>query len=151
VGVLARHAYSSLNRLAAVILPGEFNKTRTRSICIVRVAFELDLIAEMRGYPCMAVSDNGTELTSNAMLRWQQYTGVEWCYIASGKPMQNGFVESFIGRLRDECLNEHLFLNHAHARDVFEAWRTDYNDSRPHSALGGLTPTEFAAQIIEAR
>ena len=74
-----------------------------------RVARELDRIAELRGYPCMVVSDNGTELTSNAILTWQQDRKVEWHYIAPGKPMQNGFVESFNGRLRDQCLNEHLF------------------------------------------
>jgi hypothetical protein len=75
-----------------------------------RVARELDRIAELRGYPGMIVSDNGTELTSNAILAWQQQRGVEWHYIAPGKPMQNGFVESFNSRLRDECLNEHLFV-----------------------------------------
>ena len=69
-----------------------------------RVGRELDQIAERRGYPCMIVSDNGTELTSNAILAWQEDRQVEWHYIAPGKPMQNGFVESFIGRLRDECL-----------------------------------------------
>ena len=74
------------------------------SIAGERVARELDVIAERRGYPLMVVSDNGTELTSNAMLKWQQEHGVEWHYIAPGKPMQNGFVESFNGRLRDECL-----------------------------------------------
>ena len=77
------------------------------SLTGLRVARELDRIAELRGYPGMIVSDNGTELTSNAILAWQQARGVEWHYIAPGKPMQNGFVESFNGRLRDECLNEH--------------------------------------------
>ena len=109
-----------------------------------RVARELDAIAEHRGYPCMVVSDNGTELTANAMLRWQQDRGVEWHYIAPGKPMQNGFVESFNGRLRDECLNEHLFQSYRHAREIIEAWRTDYNLNRPHTSLDGLTPHEFA-------
>ena len=79
------------------------------SISGIRVARELDRIAEMRGLPCMVVSDNGTELTSNAMLKWQEDRQVEWHYIAPGKPMQNGFVESLNGRLRDECLIEHLF------------------------------------------
>ena len=74
-----------------------------------RVVRELAAIAERRGLPCMVVSDNGTELTSHAVLAWCQDTGVEWHYIAPGKPQQNGFVESFNGRLRDECLNEHLF------------------------------------------
>jgi putative transposase len=76
-----------------------------------RVARELDRIAELRGYPCMVVSDNGTELTSNAILAWQQDRKVEGHYIAPGKPMQNGFVESFNCRLRNECLNEHPFTS----------------------------------------
>lgn len=109
-----------------------------------RVARELDTIAERRGYPCMVVSDNGTELTSNAMLAWQQDRGVEWHYIAPGKPMQNGLVESFNGRLRDECLNEHLFRSFRHAREIIEEWRIDYNLHRPHTSLDGLTPNEFA-------
>lgn len=116
------------------------------SISGVRVARELDRIAEQRGYPCMVVSDNGTELTSNAILRWQEERGVEWHYIAPGKPMQNGFVESFNGRLRDECLNEHLFTSYRHAREIIEHWRTDYNVNRPHTSLEGLTPHEFATR-----
>jgi putative transposase len=116
------------------------------SLTGLRVVRELDRIAELRSYPCMIVSDNGTELTSNAILRWQQDHGVEWHYIAPGKPMQNGFVESFNGRLRDECLNEHLFTNLNEARNIIEEWRIDYNTNRPHSSLNGLTPTEFAAR-----
>lgn len=88
------------------------------SIPGIRVARELDRIAEMRGHPSMVVSDNGTELTSNAILKWQQDRKVEWHYIAPGKPMQNGLVESFNGRLRDECLNEHPFPTLRHARHL---------------------------------
>jgi putative transposase len=116
------------------------------SLTGLRVIRELDRIAEVRGYPAMMVSDNGTELTSNAILGWQQERGVEWHYIAPGKPMQNGFVESFNGRLRDECLNEHLFASLAQARRIIEEWRIDYNTNRPHTSLNGLTPTEFAAR-----
>jgi putative transposase len=116
------------------------------SLTGIRVARELNRIAELRGYPCMLVSDNGTELTSNAILRWQQEHAVEWHYIAPGKPMQNGFVESFNGRLRDECLNEHVFTNLSEARRIIEEWRIDYNTNRPHTSLNGLTPTEFAAR-----
>jgi putative transposase len=116
------------------------------SISGIRVARELDRIAEYRGYPCMVVSDNGTELTSNAILKWQEDRKVDWHYIAPGKPMQNGFVESFNGRLRDECLNEHLFTSYMHARKVINAWRQDYNTERPHSSLDGLTPMEFATR-----
>ena len=119
------------------------------SLTGLRVARELDRIAEVRGYPAMLVSDNGTELTSNAILRCQEERGVAWHYIAPGKPMQNGFVESFNGRLRDECLNEHLFASLAQARRIIEEWRIDYNTNRPHTSLNGLTPTEFAARPIQ--
>ena len=95
------------------------------------------------------VSDNGTEFTSNAMLGWQQELGVDWHYIAPGKPMQNGLVESFIGRLRDECLNEHVFTSYRHARELIEEWRVGYNARRPHTSLEGLTPMEFAARSRE--
>jgi putative transposase len=116
------------------------------SISGIRVARELDRIVEMRGRPCMIVSDNGTELTSRAMFEWQQEHRVEWHYIAPGKPTQNGFIESFNGRLRDECLNEHLFASLTKASKIIEAWRIDYNTKRPHTSLNGLTPTEFAAR-----
>lgn len=108
-----------------------------------RVARELDRIADMRGYPCLVVSDNGTELTSNAILKWQEDRKVDWHYIAPGKPMQNGFVESFNGRMRDECLNEHLFDSLPHARNLVAAWRIDFNHHRPHSSLAGMTPAEY--------
>jgi putative transposase len=90
--------------------------------------------------------DNGTELTSHAILRWQEERSVLWHYIAPGKPQQNGFVESFNGRFRDECLNEHLFPSLAAARRIIEAWRIDYNTERPHTSLDGLIPAAFAAR-----
>ena len=105
-----------------------------------RLARELDALIHRRGKPVMIVSDNGTEMTSRAMLEWTNRTGVEWHYIAPGKPQQNGFVESFNGKLRDECLNEEVFATLAEARVVIERWRHDYNHIRPHSAHGGLTP-----------
>ena len=114
------------------------------SLTALRVVRELGHIIESRGCPRMIVSDNGTEFTSNAILAWQEELGIEWHYIAPGKPMQNGFVESFNGRLRDECLNEHLFANLTEARQIIEEWRIDYNTNRPHTSLNGLTPTEFA-------
>jgi putative transposase len=116
------------------------------SLSGARVARELDAIAARRGKPLCVVSDNGTELTSTAILRWSQERGVEWHYIAPGKPTQNAFVESFNGRLRDECLNETLFTSLAQARAILEAWRQDYNTVRPHSKLGGRTPAEIAGQ-----
>jgi len=97
-----------------------------------RVARELDGLLARRGKPLMIVSDNGTEFTSMAMLCWSQDHQVDWHYIAPGKPMQNGFVESFNGRLRDECLNEALFASLPHARRVLADWRDDYNHARPH-------------------
>uniref|UniRef100_UPI0024A77365 integrase core domain-containing protein n=1 Tax=Paracoccus sp. PARArs4 TaxID=2853442 RepID=UPI0024A77365 len=109
---------------------------------------ELDSIARVHGYPCMVVSDNGTELTSNAILKWQEERRVERHCIAPGKPMQNGSVESFNGRLRDECLNEYLFANLRHAHDLIEAWRDDYNH-RPHTSLDGLTPWEYHQRSVE--
>jgi len=95
----------------------------------------------------MIVSDNGTELTSNAVLAWCGEAGVAWHYIAPGKPMQNGYVESFNGRMRDELLNETLFLSLDHARVVISAWAEDYNQERPHSSLGYETPAAFAAEL----
>lgn len=90
------------------------------------------------------MSDNGTEFTSIAILRWAQGTGIDWHYIAPGKPTQNAFIESFNGKLRDECLNETLFSSLTEAWEMLEACQEDYNTHRPHSALGNLTPREFA-------
>jgi putative transposase len=92
----------------------------------------------------MVVSDNGSELTSNAILTWADHAGIDWHYIAPGKPTQNAFIESFNGRLRDELLNETLFTSLAQARVALRCWRADYNDARPHSRLGWRTPSEFA-------
>jgi putative transposase len=114
------------------------------SLSGLRVARELDTIIAMRTRPLMCVSDNGTELTSMAILRWSQEQNIEWHYIAPGKPQQNAFVESFNGRLRDELLNETLFSSLAEVRAVLAEWRHDYNTQRPHSRLGWLTPSEFA-------
>ncbi|MFG1306054.1 IS3 family transposase [Xanthobacter autotrophicus] len=117
------------------------------SLSGLRVTRELDALLAIRGRPATIVSDNGTELTSMAILKWCQQTGVEWHYIAPGKPMQNGFVESFNGRFRDECLNETLFSSLAQARAAIAAWKENYNMNRPHSALGHRSPAEFAATI----
>ena len=98
----------------------------------------------------MIVSDNGTELTCNAVLGWCSDHKINWHYIAPGKPMQNGFVESFNGRMRDELLNETMFRNLAHARVVIRGWTHDYNTNRPHSALGYATPEAFAKHLTSA-
>jgi len=116
------------------------------SLSGARVARELDGVLAARGKPLTVVSDNGTELTSTSILRWSQERHIEWHYIAPGKPTQNAFVESFNGRLRDECLNETLFTSLAHARSILAAWKHDYNTVRPHSKLGGRTPAEISGQ-----
>jgi len=121
------------------------------SLSGVRVARELDVVMARRGRPLVCVSDNGTELTSSGILKWSQDPQVEWHYIAPGRPQQNAFVESFNGRLRDECLNETLFTSLAHARAVLARWQTDYNQVRPHSAHQGATPAEIGRRAITPR
>ena len=108
------------------------------SLSGARVARELDAIAASRGRPLGCVSDNGTEFPSRAILTWCQERRVEWHDIAPGKPQQNAFAESFIGRLRDECLKETLFTSLSHARVVLAAWQRDYNEVRPHGSVGNL-------------
>lgn len=116
-----------------------------------RVARELDRLVAGRGKPKSIVSDNGTELTSNAILSWTAEAHVDWHYIDPGKPVQNAFIESFNGRLRDEFLNETLFTSLPQARLALEDWRRDYNTVRPHSSLGWLTPAAYAAQFSPQR
>lgn len=117
------------------------------SLSGLRMTRELDDIIKRRGRPHTIVSDNGTEMTSMAVLKWCQETTIEWHYIAPGKPMQNGFVESFNGSFRDECLNETLFSSLPQARQQITAWKGDYNKERPHSSLGNITPNEFARKM----
>jgi putative transposase len=109
-----------------------------------RVTRVLDRIADERGLPKTIVMDNGTELTSLAMLAWAARHRVQLHYIAPGKPTQNAFVESFNGKFRDECLNDNIFSSTAEAREIIELWRIDYNERRPHRSLGQLTPSAFA-------
>ncbi len=118
------------------------------SISGMRVVRELDAVITQRGKSAMIVSDNGTEFTSQAILRWSQEVGIEWHYIAPGKPMQNAFIESFNGKLRDECLNENLFTSLTEARGILRKWKEDYNHIRPHSALGNISPAEFVRKMI---
>ena len=117
------------------------------SILGKRVARELTMLIGARGKPQMIVSDNGTEFTSNAMLGWAKDHGVDWHYIAPGRPMQNGYIESFNGRMRDELLNESLFIDLDQARRLIGAWVTDYNTARPHSSLGYKTPAAYAGTL----
>ncbi len=96
----------------------------------------------------MVVSDNGTELTSNAILSWADQQRVGWHYIAPGKPQQNAYIENFNGRLREELLNETLFRSLPHAREMLERWRRDYNEQRPHSKPGWMTPRDYALALL---
>ena len=109
-----------------------------------RVCEELEQVIESRGKPERILSDNGTEFTSTTVLKWCQEKGIRWDYIQPGKPYQNGYIESFNGKLRDECLNENLFTSVQQAKKLVEAWREEYNEQRPHSSLGGKTPNEKA-------
>ncbi|WP_271595897.1 IS3 family transposase [Bradyrhizobium sp. CCBAU 25360] len=112
-----------------------------------RVARELTAIVQRRGKPGIIVSDHGTEFTCNAMLAWCKDAAIDWHFIAPGKPMQNGFVESFNGRMRDELLNETLFFDLDDARAKIANWVADYNLQRPHSSLKYLTPAAYAAHL----
>jgi putative transposase len=103
----------------------------------------LNMLGEIRGLPKTLVTDNGTELTSLAMLRWAADRRVRLHHIAPGRPTQHAFIESLNGKFRDECLNEHSFESLAEAREIIDAWQLDYNEARPHSSLGNRTPEEF--------
>lgn len=111
-----------------------------------RVTRGLDQLLELRGKPQALLMDNGPEFTGTALDRWAYANGVGLQFIEPGKPMQNPYVESFNGKLRDECLNEHWFLSLEEARSITEQWRIDYNNTRPHSGLDYMTPTQFAKQ-----
>ena len=108
---------------------------------VVRV---LERLVAKHGCPEMIVMDNGPEFTSRALDTWAYERGVRLHFIRPGKPIENCFVESFNGKFRDECLSEHWFQDVLHARRIIEAWRVGYNEVRPHSSLGDLTPREFA-------
>jgi len=111
-----------------------------------RVAEILDRIKITRGLPKAIVCDNGSEYVSKAMDQWAYRNQVELKFIQPGKPMQNGFIESFNGRFRDECLNQHWFETLEQAKEIIEDWRIEYNTDRPNSALRNRTPEEFAKE-----
>jgi putative transposase len=112
-----------------------------------RVVRTLDQVGQTRGYPAGIICDNGPEFRSEALDEWAKQHGVTLHFIDPGKPIQNAFIESFNGRLRDECLNESWFVSLADAQQTIEAWRIDYNVARPHSGLAGRTPEEFAKAL----
>ncbi len=107
----------------------------------------LDRLALQRGLPQAIRTDNGKEFCGRAMLTWAHVRSVKLFLIQPGKPNQNAYIESFNGRLRDECLNEHWFVSLGHARVEIEAWRREYNEERPKRSLGGLTPSAYAKQL----
>jgi putative transposase len=111
----------------------------------VRVVDVLERLADTRGLPKVITMDNGPEFAGRALDEWAYRRGVKLNFIRPGKPTDNAFAESFIGRLRDECLNENWFTSMRHARNIIETWRVDHNEFRPHSSLAGLTPRELAA------
>jgi putative transposase len=108
-----------------------------------RVAEVLQRLIDTRGKPAMLVTDNGPEFISRALDALAYGHGIELHFIEPGKPTQDAYVESFNGRLRDACLNEHWFMSLGQARETIETWRLDYNAVRPHSALGDVSPQEF--------
>lgn len=112
-----------------------------------RVKRVLDALVDLRGKPVRVVSDNGPEFSGHVLDRWSYENEVLLDFIEPGKPQQNGYVESFNGKMRDECLNEHWFSDVAEAQEIIEEWRVDYNQKRPHSSLNYLTPAEFVAQL----
>lgn len=114
------------------------------SLPALRVVRVLEKLRMQRGVPTRIVIDNGTEFTSKALDQWAYQNKVTLHFITPGRPMENGYIESFHGKFREECLNEHWFLTLDDARETIEDWRIDYNQVRPHSALGYRTPAEFA-------
>lgn len=109
----------------------------------------LDQVCALRGKPAVIRTDNGPEFIGKAMLNWAYRNGVTLKLIEPGKPNQNAYIESFNGRLRDECLNDHWFTSLLHARIVIENWRREYNEERPKRSLGGLTPASYAKHLAE--
>jgi putative transposase len=119
-----------------------------RSISGIRVVRFLDQVAATRGYPKAINVDNGPEFISNALDQWAHAHDVQLYFSRPGKPVDNAFIESFNGRLRDECLNTHWFYGLEHARETINEWLEDYNERRPHSSLAGLTPSEYEKKQI---
>ena len=109
----------------------------------------LDRLAIARGLPRVLRTDNALEFCGRAMLTWAHERSVALRLIEPGKPNQNAYIESFNGRFRDECLNEHWFTSLAHAQAVIEAWRQEYNEQRPKKGLGGLTPAAYARRLMK--
>ena len=123
----------------------------TRALGGLAITRVLDQLAVERGLPAVLRTDNALEFCGRAMLTWAHAHDVTLRLIEPGKPNQNAYIESFNGRLRDECLNEHWFTSVSHAQVVIEAWRREYNEERPKKGLGGLTPMQYARQLADKR
>jgi len=146
----------ALKQADAGVPVAELCSTRARGSLVIEVARSLSATSvtkalsramATRGKPRAITLDNGSEFTSRVFDAWAHEHGIALDFIRPGKPVENAFIESFNGRLRDECLNTHWFLSLDHAKEGIEAGRKDYNELRPHSALGNLTPREYAARI----
>lgn len=143
-----KDALSSGRKLKVLPIVDEYTKKSFRievdtSITGARVVRILTEIASEEGLPEIIIIDNGPEFIGRALDEWAYARGVKLFFISPGKPVENMYMESFNGKLRDECLNEHWFISLEHARQVIEAWRVDYNTERPHSSLDYMTPDEF--------
>ena len=144
---------SSGRRFRCLTILDEFNRDClaihvAHSIPAVAVIEVLERLREERGLPEVIITDNGSEFTSRVFDAWAYARGVKIEFIQPGKPVQNAFIESFNGSFRDECLNMHWFLCLPDAKPTIEAYRRDYNDYRPHSSLGGLTPTQYTEMYL---
>lgn len=144
-------ALASGRRIKCLTIVDDFTKEAVdvvadHSIGGVHLTRILDRAARFRGYPDAIRTDQGPEFTGKALDQWAYLHGVQLKLIQAGKPTQNAYIESFNGKFRDECLNDHWFTSIHHARQLIAEWRRDYNEQRPHSALGYQTPAEVAAQ-----
>jgi putative transposase len=126
------------------LIEADFTLTGTK------VVVALERVVRLHGYPKMITVDNGSEFASRALDAWAYAHGVKLDFIRPGKPVENAVIESFNGRFRDECLNANVFVSLHDARQKIEAWRSDYNEHRPHSSLGNLTPQEFVEQVAKS-
>lgn len=145
-------AFTDGRRFRILTVVGHFTKENIllvpdAPISGLRVTRELVQAFAERGRPKAIAPDNGTEFTSMAILKWVQDNGLDWHYIQPGKPTQNAFIVSFNGKLRDECLNETLFVSLSDARDELSKWQDDYNCHTPHSSIRNLTPPKFVEKI----
>jgi putative transposase len=118
------------------------------SITGTRVKHVMNRLAEARGLPKSITVDNGPEFQGQVLDAWAYQANVNLSFIRPGKPNENAYIESFNGKFRDECLNEHWFITMAQARRVIELWRIEYNTERPHSSIGNITPEEYAEKLV---